>query len=91
MIELKPCPFCGKTDKLDFSHHQANNRKTRYGRYDAAIYCRRCGAYGPKIKSEDLALPGCDIRNENVTITFKERMREAALNLWNRRYGHDAD
>ena len=84
-IELKPCPFCGRVDKLDLQFRQAMDKKHRYGKHDAAIYCRKCYAYGPRIKSEDLLLPECDFRNEGVTITFKDRMREAALNAWNRR------
>lgn len=85
MDKLKPCPFCGRADKLDFQFRQALDKKHRYGRHDAAIYCRHCYGYGPRIRSEDMALPGCDLRNEGVTVTFKERMRQAALMAWNRR------
>ena len=81
--ELIPCPFCGKIRYLDVSIHQAR----RYGRYDAAIYCKKCYCYGPKIRSEDLALPGVDLRNEGITITFRDRLRLAAVRAWNRRAG----
>ena len=89
MEQLKPCPFCGHVERLDFQFRQAQDKKHRYGYHDAAIYCRRCYAYGPRIKSEDLLLPELDIRNEEVTVKFKDRMRMAAIKAWNRRARHD--
>lgn len=79
IFEMRECPFCGKSDRLAVSLHQAQ----RYGKYDAAVYCRKCCAYGPRIRSEDLALPGLDLRNEQITTKFEERMKTAALRAWN--------
>lgn len=84
-MDLKPCPFCGCTDKLDVQYRQALDRKRRYGMYDSAIYCRRCYSYGPRIRSEDLALQDMDFRNERPTKKHKDRMTDAALAAWNRR------
>lgn len=81
MVELIECPFCGKSDRLVVSLHQSQ----RYGKYDAAVYCRNCYAYGPRVRSEDLALPDIDIRNEQITMKFEDRMETAALRAWNRR------
>lgn len=83
-MELKPCPWCGKRDKLALSLHQALAKKTRYGAYDAAVYCRRCGAYGVKVRSETLTAR-LDARNEQPTLPFKEAMREEAIIAWNAR------
>lgn len=81
MVEMRECPFCGKSDRLAVSLHQAQ----RYGKYDAAVYCRKCYAYGLRVRSEDLALPGIDIRNEQITMKFEDRMKTAAIRAWNRR------
>ena len=82
-MDLKPCPFCGSI-RLDLQFRQAPKRH-RYGRYDSAVYCRKCHSYGPRVKSEDIELPQCDIRNENPTERFKDAMRIAAIDVWNRR------
>ena len=82
MIELKYCPFCGRIDKLDVSCHQT---RRGYGTYDSAVYCRRCGAYGPKIRSEDFCMRSIDFRNEHITDKGKDMLKEEAVKLWNRR------
>ena len=82
MVDLKPCPWCKKRDKLSVSLHQALAKKTRYGAYDSAVYCRRCGAYGPKVRSETLTAR-LDVRNEQPGIPFKEAMQKEAVIAWN--------
>lgn len=83
-VIIEPCPFCGDTRRLDLQFRQA--KKTRWGYYDAAIYCRNCYCYGPRIRSEDiLPLVRPDVRNESPTPKFKDIMREAALKAWNER------
>lgn len=81
-MELKPCPFCGSY-KLSFQYRQA--RGSRIGNRDASIYCRACGCFGRRVKSEDLDIPRIDPRNEIPTKKTKEVMREAAIEAWNRR------
>jgi hypothetical protein len=81
MEELISCPFCRKSDKLAVSLTQSQ----RYGKYNAAVYCRNCYAYGPRVRSEDLALPSVDLRNERITGTFKARMKDEAIKKWNKR------
>lgn len=77
--DLRECPFCG-SGKLAMQF-----RQTRHGHYDAAIYCRKCYAYGARVRSEDLNLPPCDTRNESPTQHMKNFMKEAAAVVWNRR------
>ena len=76
VLDLKPCPFCG-SDKLDFQYRQALDKKHRYGKYDAAIYCRHCYAYGARVKSENVIF--------SDSITREEAMKQMAIMLWNRR------
>ena len=86
--ELKPCPYCGSLN-LEFQFRQALNKKTRYGRYDASIYCKNCYAYGPRIKSESLHLTHVDLRHETPTDLFKNIMKESAIEAWNRRISNE--
>ena len=83
-IELMPCPWCRKIDMLAVSIHQARDKKHRYGHYDSSVYCRRCGVYGPRMKSEQI-INGFDYRNCVPTHGFRERMRQLAVEAWNRR------
>lgn len=76
VLDLKPCPFCG-SDKLDLQYRQALDKKHRYGKYDAAIYCRHCHAYGSRVKSENVIF--------SDRITREEAMKQMAIMLWNRR------
>lgn len=80
----RPCPFCGSTARLDFQFRQAQNHKTRHGRYDASIYCRRCYCFGPRIRSEDVSLPPVS-GSESPRIAFSNAMRVYAIQAWNRR------
>lgn len=80
----KPCPFCGRIDKLDTQFRQASNRN-RPGCYDCAIYCRNCYSYGPRVKSEDLALSPLDLRHESPRTAMQEYMKGYALREWNKR------
>lgn len=84
MGDLKFCPFCGSI-RLDFQFRQAADKRHRHGRYDSAVYCRRCHSYGPRVRSEDIELPTCDTRNESPADRFKDAMRIAAVDAWNRR------
>lgn len=81
--EYSPCPFCGESRKLDMQLRQAT-AKGRAGHYDAAIYCRKCYAYGPRVKSEDLGLPAVSFR-ESPRLRFSEAMRAGAIRAWNNR------
>ena len=87
MAEIESCPFCGNTSNLDFQFRQALDKKHRYGQYDAAIFCRKCYCYGPRVKSEDVLGAGAKIdhRNESPALPYKDAMRKAALEKWNRR------
>lgn len=82
-MELKPCPFCGSDNHLNFQFRQA--RGSRRGKLDASIYCRKCGCFGRRVKSENLGIGSFDTRNEMPTKHCKEVMREAAIEAWNRR------
>lgn len=83
MYELKPCPFCGSDRHLNFQYRQA--RGSRRGKYDSSIYCRKCGCFGARVKSETLGIEVLDVRNEIPTKTYKEAMRAKAIEAWNRR------
>ena len=85
MVEIVPCPFCGNTKNLDLQFREAKG--TRRGYYDAAIYCRKCYSYGPRVKSEDVIgkRSKVDTRNEIPALPYKDTMRKAALEKWNRR------
>lgn len=88
MDELKPCPFCGSVSHLNFQFRQA--RGSRRGEYDASIYCRKCGAYGARVKSREIKMPLLDARNEVPNSNYKDAMRKEALIRWNRRpYGNE--
>ena len=82
MDDLKACPWCRKANRLAFSFHQAAAKRTRYGAYDGAIYCRRCGAYGPTIKSEWITTR-LDWRNETPTGSLRDAVQKAAIRAWN--------
>ncbi len=49
-IKLKTCPFCGS------GNLKASSRRTRgmKGHYLTQIFCLKCGARGPIVKSSDL-------------------------------------
>jgi len=81
--EYMSCPFCGESRNLDMQLRQAT-AKRRVGCYDAAIYCRKCYAYGPRVKSEDLGLPAMSVR-ESPRLRFLEAMRAGAIRAWNLR------
>lgn len=85
----KPCPFCGSASRLDLSFREALNKKTRYGRYDAAIYCRKCYAYGPRVKSEDLDAQPIDPGAGLTKLNLQNNMKEAAIRQWNRRISNE--
>lgn len=82
---IKTCPFCGSVQMLDLQFRQA--RGTRRNHYDAAIYCRQCYCYGPRVRSEDVIGKNgaVDHRNETPTKSYKDIMREAAMGKWNHR------
>lgn len=84
ITEITECPFCGSTKKLDLQFREAKG--TRRGYYDAAIYCRKCYCYGPRVRSEDvIGRRKADTRNEVPALPFKDVMCKAALEKWNRR------
>lgn len=84
MAEIESCPFCGNTSNLDLQFREAKG--TRRGYYDAAIYCRKCYCYGPRVRSEDvIGTMRCDTRAETPALPYKDAMRKAALEKWNRR------
>lgn len=86
----RPCPYCGnKSVRLQF--RQAPNHKGRYGRYDAAMYCGKCYAYGPRIRSEDLDIDEIDIRNYRASDAMKELMRWHAVKAWNNSKDYEKD
>jgi len=101
VTELKPCPFCGKSDKLKFTpatHHVVYN-----WRYDAVmpytpghIVCSRCDVTmeGPWILSYT-AVPAL---RDDVTMlkprTIPEVMQESdgeLIKLWNMRRKENDD
>ena len=41
------------------------------------------------VRREDIELPTCDIRNESPADRFKDAMRIAAVDTWNRRADDD--
>lgn len=73
MIKVNPCPFC-KSKKIGYS------LKT-HGHYDriyhAAMYCKDCNAYGPRV----IVHPGDRTRDEIQTDKTYQMM---AVNLWNK-------
>jgi len=87
MAELESCPFCGNTSNLDLQFREAKG--TRRGYYDAAIYCRKCYCYGPRVRSENVIGKRAlvDGRNEIPALPYKDAMRKAALEKWNGRIG----
>lgn len=86
MYELESCPFCGNTSNLDLQFREAKG--TRRGYYDAAIYCRKCYCYGPRVRSEDvIGTMRCDTRVKTPALPYKDAMRKAALEKWNGRTG----
>ena len=44
MAELKPCPWCGKTDKLRFCSYLVSDDPDKWRGF---IECTECGAAGP--------------------------------------------
>ena len=59
MTELKPCPFCGKSDRLT-----VHRRKSRhYEEPLAAIKCERCGIRGRYQLKEERAIEAWNTRD----------------------------
>lgn len=84
MTVLEACPFCDNITNLALQFREAKG--TRRGYYDAAIYCRKCYCYGPRVRSEDvIGSRRVDWRNDAPTPNYKAAMRDAALEKWNRR------
>lgn len=80
MAELKICPFCGSDKHLNFQLIKA--RGSSFGQYNASIYCRKCGCYGPRTK---IKVPDFDIINGIPTNETKQIARKVAAEIWNRR------
>ena len=64
MTELKPCPFCGNTDRRVGIRRQGNK--------GYRVICGKCGASGPyaaidenKITAQSIAVKAWNRRNEN--------------------------
>jgi len=71
MDELKPCPFCGGEAKLLTDCDGGGGRFDEKITYFFWCVCKKCGAKGKVHKN----------------IYFNERMKNAAINSWNRRAG----
>ena len=79
MADLKPCPFCGSYD----THYSQKRVQCDYGtnaRYHAAVYCRKCNAYGRRVLSEK-----ADSRDYAAMRRVTDGLREKAIEAWNRR------
>ena len=79
MAELKPCPFCGGYD-TDYSQKRVQCDYGRKARYQGAIYCRKCNAYGRRVLSEKM-IAGDYYGRSKVT----DGLRKKAIEAWNRR------
>ena len=78
-MELKPCPFCGG-EKLDYSEKRVYCDSSTNVYYHAAIYCRKCHAYGRRVLSEKA---WC--RDYTAQQALLNGLREKAIEAWNRR------
>ena len=81
MAELKPCPFCGGYD-TDYSQKRVQCDYGSNARYQAAVYCRKCNAYGRRVLSEKAY-----VRDYAALQRVTEGLRERAIEAWNRRAG----
>lgn len=54
---LVPCPFCQEPNYLPVAHYS-------YGMY--AVLCGRCGASGPRTRTEPEAVEGWNRRGDDV-------------------------
>ena len=79
MAEVKPCPFCGGYD-TDYSQKRVQCDYGANARYHAAIYCRRCNAYGRRVLSEK-----AHSRDYSAVCRVADGLREKAIEAWNRR------
>ena len=59
MAELKPCPFCGDKDLIDYEYQ--NYYSSPYCRLRVA--CRKCGARGPLCDSKEQAIDAWNKRS----------------------------
>ena len=79
MVELKPCPFCGSYDTA-YSQKRAQCDYGSKARYHAAVYCRKCNAYGRRVLSEVACA-----RDYAAMSRVTDGLREKAVEAWNRR------
>lgn len=81
--DLKPCPFCGGNSKVSirdmifYGQDIIGNKKIKYG---AQVICNRCHARGG-IATAIIITDRADTRVE------MDKLRERAIELWNRRSG----
>lgn len=60
MLNLKPCPFCGRDDKVGFEFF-----KSKYASY-SSVYCRNCESTGPRSYTVDGAIRAWNERVEEI-------------------------
>ncbi len=81
MGELKPCPFCGGKN-LGVSEKSVSRDYGTAIKYQVAIYCKDCYAYGTRVLTEKI--------KSNVYprawVNLPEA-KEKAAEAWNRRAG----
>ncbi len=75
-IELKPCPFCGGTAKLDIKCYNARNDIRGWS---FQVKCSDCKVELPKQYKVEVEL------NPSGDMSFVTDERQKAAEIWNRR------
>ena len=58
MTDLKPCPFCGKAERLEVDTAEW------FGQYAGwRVKCDSCESYGPNLDGKDLAIDAWNTRH----------------------------
>lgn len=83
MSDLKPCPFCGSYN-LDYSRKAIQCDSGTNVRFHAAIYCRKCNAYGRRVLTEKAY-----VRDYAAKSRIVFGLKEKAIEAWNRRAKDD--
>ena len=76
---LKPCPFCGESEKIKFSLKRTGRFEVQY---HAAMYCDNCHTYGPRVLTPKVKHNDYKGR---AAMESNEEIRKQAKMAWNTR------